>query len=53
MLDREAAIRRLTARWNEQCERFPTLRNDFPLERYLSANAAHVMRYDLLASYDK
>ena len=52
MLDRVAAIRRLMARWNEQCERYPTMRVDIPLAQYIDVNLEHVMRYDLLADYE-
>lgn len=51
-IDRETAVRRLTARWNEQAERFPTMRAETPLDTYIKANLALVMRDNLLASYD-
>jgi len=51
--DRETAKRRLTARWKEQVDQFPLMRRDIPLAMYISANLQSVMRFDLLASYDK
>jgi hypothetical protein len=50
--DRQTAERRLTARYNEQCERF-ALTREIPLARYLAANLDCVMRGDLLQSYDR
>lgn len=50
-IDRIEAIARLTARWNEQCERWPLMRRDIPLALYLQRNVALVMRRGLLASY--
>lgn len=51
-IDCETAKRRLTNRWHEQCERFPTMRNEITLERYVQVNLAYVMRYGLLSSYE-
>ena len=50
--DKSTATRRLTNRWNEQCEQFPIMRNEIPLELYLTRNLARVMLYNLLERYD-
>lgn len=52
-IDRKTATRRLTRRWEEERERWPVMRNEIPLAKYLSANIRHVMREGLLASYEK
>ena len=52
-IDRETAVRRLTNRYNEQCERFPTMQNDISLELWLSRNLAYVQKGDLLKQYEK
>jgi hypothetical protein len=35
---REWCVEWLANRWTEECERFPTMRNDIPLELYLQRN---------------
>ena len=52
-MTRREAVARLTRRWNEQCEMFPTMRHDIPLRRYISANLAIVTRHELLTEYGK
>ena len=42
-LDKQTATRRLTNRWLEQVECFPTMRKDVPLKKYLSANLPFIM----------
>lgn len=51
VLTRQEAIKRLTARWNEQVDRFPAMRETIPLALYIRSNVAIVMRRNLLASY--
>lgn len=51
-IDRATARRRLAARYADQCERFPSMRQNLPLRLYLARNLAAVMRRGLLASYD-
>lgn len=51
MLDRTTAIRRLTNRYTEICERFPRVK-PMPLDIYIRVNLAAVMRRELLDSYD-
>ncbi len=53
MLTRLEAIRRLTRRYQEQCERFPLMTRDISLELYIASNVAIVMKRDLLASYSR
>jgi hypothetical protein len=49
--DRATAVRRLTNRWHEQAELYPTMRKDIPLELYIRRNVRHVMKNDSLADY--
>ena len=51
--NRATATQRLTKRWREQCELFPLMRDSIPLEIYIRANVAHVMKNNLLQTYDK
>lgn len=50
-IDRQTAVRRLTNRYNEQCELFPRTR-EIPLKLYIRRNVSHVMREGLLESYN-
>ncbi len=50
--DRQTAIRRLTNRWHEQAEKFPTMRQDTPLDMYVAMNYRTVMADDMLKDYD-
>lgn len=50
-INRTEAIARLAARYNEQCERWPLMRHDIPLNLYLQRNVANVMRGGLFATY--
>ena len=43
-LDRATATRRLTNRWLEQVEMFPSMREDVPLKKYIRANLPSVLR---------
>lgn len=43
-MTRREATDYMTARWHEQCERFPTMRRDIPLALYLRANWRATMR---------
>jgi hypothetical protein len=45
------AIARLTRRWEEQAEKFPTMRNETPLEMYLAMNWRRVAANGMLAPY--
>jgi hypothetical protein len=56
-IDRITAIRRLTNRYNEQCDVWPTLRERIPLKLYIERNilavlngAAPLEKYDTLQS---
>lgn len=49
--DRQTAKRRLTNNWNEQVDKFPSMREKIPLELYIRRNLAYVMKYDLLVDY--
>jgi hypothetical protein len=55
-IDRQTAIRRLTNRWIEQCEFYPTMRDAIPLKVYLRANLPFVLGsplgLDVLAQYN-
>ncbi len=51
-VNRVTAVRRLTNRYNEQCERFPLTR-ELGLELYVRANLRGVMAHGLLAMYDE
>lgn len=51
MLTRLEAIRRLTRRYQEQCERFPLMPRDISLDLYVASNVGIVMKRELLASY--
>lgn len=50
-ITRKEAIKRLTNRWHEQCELFPTMRERIPLALYIRANVATVMRNGYGADY--
>jgi hypothetical protein len=50
-ITREEAIRRLTARYYEQCLLTPTLRVDVSLETYIAANVVRVQANGMLAKY--
>lgn len=45
------AKRRLTARWQEQCERAPMMRIDIPLALYVARNIRITQECDLLKAY--
>lgn len=45
-MTRDEAIYRLGARYDEQAEQFPTMRNDIPRSLYIRANLRVVMRDD-------
>ena len=53
MIDRATAKRRLVARWHEQVERFPRMRESTPLALYIDVNLERVRVFGLLASYDR
>lgn len=42
-IDKATAVRRLTNRWHEQCERWPTLRERIPLALYIQRNIQAVL----------
>lgn len=44
MRTKQEAIRFLTARWHEQCEQFPHMRENIPLALYISRNLDAAMR---------
>ena len=50
-ISKDEALIRLTARWLEQCEMFPMMREEIPLHSYVRANLPHVMKNGLLAEY--
>jgi hypothetical protein len=52
-IDKQTAVRRLTNRWREQCELYPTMREEIPLALYVRRNLPGVMRDGLLADYDR
>jgi hypothetical protein len=35
----------LIARWHEECERYPLMREQIPLARYVAANLQQAMKY--------
>lgn len=51
-LDKQTAISRLTARWQEETLRYPLMARDIPLSVYIAANLRHVRKMCLLSSYD-
>jgi hypothetical protein len=51
--DKATAIRRLTNRWHEQCELFPLMARDTPLDMYLAMNYRMVMAGDMLKDYER
>ena len=44
-------LARLTARWEEQSLRFPSLRIDVPLSLYIEVNLRRVAKLGLLSGY--
>jgi hypothetical protein len=50
--DRATAKRRLTNRWLEQTELYPTMRQTIPLALYIRQNIGHVMKNDSLLDYN-
>ena len=50
-ISKEEALVRLTARWLEQCDMFPMMREEIPLHAYVRENLPHVMKNGLLAEY--
>ena len=50
-ITKEEALVRLTARWLDQCEIFPMMREEIPLHLYVRENLPHVMKNGLLAEY--
>ena len=52
-IDRQTAVRRLTNRYREQSDLFPTMRDSVPLALYIRRNVGHVMREGLLESYNQ
>jgi len=53
MIARKIAQARLEARWREQAELFPTMRQELPIERFVAVNIEYVMRHDVLQKYDR
>lgn len=51
MISRKEAVARLTARWKEQCEKFPLMRREIPLKLYIRVNLSKVQRGDMLKDY--
>lgn len=50
-ISRSTAKHRIIRRWNEQCERFPAMRKEIPLELYMRRNLALVIAGGLFAEY--
>ncbi len=53
ILSRAEAVARLTARWNEQAEKFPRLITDVPLHLYIRRNIRAVRVFGTLQDYAK
>ena len=51
VITKQEAIARLTRRWEEQAEKFPTMRRETPLEMYLAMNWRRVASNGMLAPY--
>lgn len=52
-ISRKLAETRLRKRYYEQALIYPIMWKELPLEQYIAANVALVMKRDLLASYDR
>ena len=50
-ISKQAAIARLTRRWNEEIRNWPLMAKQIPLSRYIAVNLAIVQRKGLLAMY--
>lgn len=53
-MDRQTAVRRLTNRWHEQCEKYPLMRECISLALYVRRNLPAMLKLeDALRDYDR